>query len=364
MQLRVDLSELWRQARRISEQVVEFDVGESGVVLDPIDIELGEGKEVKLDDLEIVNGLLSVAGRQVLLFIPDQFKPIDEVEASPATGTRFHVSDCRTLESMRQSGRFQRYFATNKLDGKFRITGTDSRTGQHGELESELRVCMNCLSKVNYKDYNHHPQRRSVWTQFEIAEFFNTFSTSFKHLPRQIADRPGSGTYTSDWKEISAKVRQECGFRCDGCDLDLSANKHLLHVHHINGVKHDNERSNLRPLCADCHRKQPMHERMFVSLANMATITRLRNAQKLVGDDWGSILDLADLSVHGALSHARHKGFPPPEIGYEFLDEKGVVRSEIEAAWPDRKIGICVGEVPDEHGWQLMDAIGFMESHG
>ncbi|WP_447585569.1 HNH endonuclease [Pseudoxanthomonas mexicana] len=364
MELDVNFSELWRQARRVSENIVPFDWTAS-VVLDPIDIQLSEGKEVQLEDLDVVNGLLSVEGRQVLLFIPDQHAPVDVVQAFPEKGKRFHVADCKTLQDMRARGRFQRYLATNKLDGMFLITGADS-AGRYREVESELRVCMNCLEVVNYRDYahkSHGGERRSVWREFEIAEFFNTFSTSFRYLPRNIAARPGSGKYTDDWAQISSVIRSRCGFRCDDCGLDLSAHRNLLHVHHINGVKSDNSAGNLRPLCADCHRKQPFHERMFVNSTDMAIITRLRNAQRLVGNDWDAVLKLADLSVHGAISHARHRDFEPPEIGYEFAGKDQTVIAEAEAAWPARRIAICIAEKPSIPGWTMLSGAEFMQRY-
>lgn len=363
MELEIDLSALWRQARRVSENIVPFDWSAS-VVLDPIDIQLSEGKEVQLDDLDVVNGLLSVEGRQVLLFIPDQYAPVDVVQASPEKGKRFHVADCKTLEDMRSRGRFERYVATNRLDGVFSITGKDT-SGRYRDVESELRVCMNCLQAVNYRDYAYKAQgaRRKEWIGFEIAEFFNTFSTSFRYLPRDIAPRPGSGTYTEDWAQISAEIRSRCGFRCDDCGLDLSAHRNLLHVHHVNGVKSDNSAGNLRPLCADCHRKQPFHERMFVNARDMAIITRLRREQRLIRDDWDAVLKLADLSVHGAISHARHKGFDPPEIGYEFAGRDGTVIAEVEAAWPTQKIAICIADRPGIPGWTMLSGAEFMQRY-
>ncbi|HFF2264099.1 TPA: hypothetical protein ACGBID_006724, partial [Pseudomonas aeruginosa] len=92
MEIRVDFSELWAQVKRLSDASVEFD-WVAAAQLDPIDIELLEGREVRLEDLDVINGLLSVDGRQVLLYIPDQFSPVDVVQASPDKGKRFHVAD-------------------------------------------------------------------------------------------------------------------------------------------------------------------------------------------------------------------------------------------------------------------------------
>src|SRR5690606_37102207 len=103
MELKVDLVALWQQVRRVSDERVPFDWTAS-VVLDPIDIQLSQGKEVQLDDLDVVNGLLSVEGRQVLLFIPDQHAAVDVVQAAPEKGKRFHVADCKTLQDMRARG--------------------------------------------------------------------------------------------------------------------------------------------------------------------------------------------------------------------------------------------------------------------
>ena len=134
-------------------------------------------------------------------------------------------------------------------------------------------------------------------------------------------------------------------------------------MHHINGVKSDNSAGNLRPLCADCHRKQPFHERMFVNSTDMAIITRLRNAQRLVGNDWDAVLKLADLSVHGAISHARHRDFEPPEIGYEFAGKDQTVIAEAEAAWPARRIAICIAEKPSIPGWTMLSGAEFMQRY-
>lgn len=361
--MNVDFSELWRQVRRISDERVEIDwtAKERSISI----AELERGVEIDLKHLEVTNGLLSIQGRQVLLFIPDQSYPVDDIAMNPEKGKRFHVADCSTLEKMRRINRFERYIVTNNLSGQFEI----SHKNQYGVLETgtaALRVCKNCLTTLNYKNYKHGGRKAKIWQGFNIAEFFETYSTHFRNLPSDFSDRLTENDYTDDWQAISFKVRSESEFRCDECRVDLSAHEHrrLLHTHHINGVRSDNRRSNLQPLCADCHRKQPLHSRMFVSADDMRTLTRLRREQR-INDvaDWDEAFKFADTAAHGALHYAKSLGFEAPEIGYEFIDDRSAVIGEVEAAWPDKQMAIYVSkpEKMPKNNWQLYSTIEFLE---
>lgn len=361
--MKVDFSELWRQVERISTNRVEWE-WTTGDTPDPIDIELDSGLQIQLDQLDVVNGLLAIQGRQVLLYIPDQYHPLETVKNDPAKGNRFHVADCDTLNRMRTKGRFERYFVTNNLSGEFEISGRGP-TGRNEEATTPLLICRHCLTKLNYKNYAHGGRKSLIWRNFEIAEFFETYSTNFRYLPTNLSERSVSNEYTEDWTEISQTIRNECGFQCDECNVDLSEhqNRRLLHVHHINGVRTDNRRSNLRPLCADCHRKQPMHGRMFISSNDMSTLTRLRRQQRVSdSSDWDGVLKLADTAAHGALYFAQRQGFEPPEIGYEFVDARGAVITHVEAAWPDRRIAIYVSNPPEITDWTMYSTAEFLEA--
>ncbi|WP_166360657.1 HNH endonuclease [Pseudomonas akapageensis] len=359
MEIRVDLSELWGQVNRLGTQVIEFD-WTAAAQLDPIDVELQDGKEIALKDLNVLNGLLSVHGRQVLLYIPDQFSPVDVVQGAPEKGKRFHVADCKTLSEMRSKGRFERYVVTNNLSGVFKITGKNS-CGSHEVLDSSLLVCKNCLEKLNYQNYCHDSTRPHIWTRFAIAEFFETYSTIFRHLPQRLSQSLGNTDYSEDWPKISAEVRRRCRFNCDECCVNLSEHRRLLHVHHLNGVKSDNSSANLRPLCADCHRKQPMHGHLFISAGDMKMLIRLRREQSIVAADWKGVMGLADLAVHGALLHAQQKGFGVPIIEYEFINDKGVVVADVKVAWPEQRIAICVSDAPQIANWDMLNPVEFIE---
>ena len=72
--------------------------------------------------------------------------------------------------------------------------------------------------------------------------------------------------YTNDFPEISRKLREEYSWTCSKCKVDMSNMKAGLHVHHKNGVKNDNDRSNLQVLCALCHQGiDEFHKKMHVS---------------------------------------------------------------------------------------------------
>ena len=74
----------------------------------------------------------------------------------------------------------------------------------------------------------------------------------------------GENEYTPDWAIISRKRREECNWTCQSCKIQLDDHQYrrFLHVHHINGQKHDNSQGNLRVLCIHCHAEQKGHEHM------------------------------------------------------------------------------------------------------
>ena len=362
MKLVVDFSTLWSNIKRMGAHEVHFDLQVSSKDLDlDRDLSSTQGLDITLDDLQLDNGVLSVKGRQVLLFIPDQAEKIEAVLAEGSAGTKFHVADCIALNEMRQRRRFNRYKATYNVGGKFQVYGISKLSRLSLEGEASLKVCKFCLKFLNYKGYesgNASQTKSTIFAQFDIVEFLSTYSTLFKNMPERLRFEDKGG-YAEDWKEVSERYRSSVSFCCESCKVDLSKLRTLLHTHHISGNKRENHPANLMALCVDCHRKQPKHDYMRVTHEQMTQLNRLRKEQGLLSTGtWSEVREMADQALDGLLHHYESKGIRVPEVGYELVGTDQSVVAELEIAWPDTKKGIAIGEVDLEQakrlGWNVI----------
>jgi hypothetical protein len=243
----------------------------------------GSGIEITLDEVESTDdGLLSYKGQQVLLYIKDTRQDHHTLLYDKKKSRRFHIADkCETLETMRFKNRYDRYVVTNRRDGMFLVDAVSIQDGSIEEIEAPLCVCKNCLKALSYGDYpslGYH-QQAEVWSSFSIESFFEEHSTSFQKIPK-FTDINAPSQYSDSWKAISNNCRENAGWICQKCAVNLGKHKNLLHVHHKNGVKGDNSPSNLQPLCVSCHRDEPGHRGMNVSAADLKALHFLRANQQ------------------------------------------------------------------------------------
>jgi 5-methylcytosine-specific restriction endonuclease McrA len=351
MRITHDFSALWRIADELGASKAPFSLKRIASIPE-IESELIRGREVKLHELESVSGLLAFQGRQILLYIPDQGQHIVEVLAGDKEqGKKFHIAHCKTLETMKQKGRFERYIATTDVSGKFELTGTADFTNEISGTGS-LYVCQNCLNMLNFKQCKVERSARRLRETFELAEFFETYSSCFKHLPTRTRVEAGNSTYASNWASISDKLREAAKWKCTDCKVDLSAHRSLLHVHHVDGNKNHNSDNNLKVLCKACHRMQPLHDHLYIPLHEMKLINALRKANGLYRGDWETALRYADPACHGVLGLARASGWPAPDIEYTISPDV----KPLEVAWPSRKLALSLSEVSyRSHDWRILD---------
>lgn len=302
-----------------------------------VDLELNEGFEIDFSQVETHHDLLSYQGRQVLLYIKDHSygDNFNKAIMRPGEGNRFHVADCSTLESMRSRRRFERYVVTNNVSGEFKI----SNGSQEGL--AQLRVCQNCLKMLNYKgSKGDFAKSKENAAEFDLSEFFATYSSFFMSMPKGRDDDLVS--YTLDWAEVSRKYRESKNYTCNKCAVYLGQQSQLCHVHHINGVKSDNHTKNLEVLCADCHRKEHI-DHMYVGRSDMRKIAMLRAEQGIGANaDWDTALRLVEPALYGDLEALRRKRAVAPQIHYRVKNPTTGEVVVFDAAWPQDKIALSL----------------------
>lgn len=223
--------------------------------------DLFKGQELGLEQLQIHEHLFYHKGVLVSLYIQDMYK-----ETLP----KLHIALCKTLQEMKNGGRFQRYVTSCSADKEREIRLKKTTAGNSFELvKRELDICQNCLHKLAWQGFDwhiHKEERAQIAKNFDLKEFYQNYEAQFyedfiQHLPQQGQIFP-INDYSLEWKRISYDYRKLKHWCCEQCGKDCQQQRGELHTHHINGLKHDNRLINLRALCYDCHAAQPFHQHM------------------------------------------------------------------------------------------------------
>jgi hypothetical protein len=225
-----------------------------------IELQKPEGIEVDISDLDILgSGVLANNGNVVLVYIRDAY---------PNQEPKFHISDCRTIQEFRKNGNLNKRFVnTQNTSGKFLIKRESIlKKGVYNEKFEELKVCKNCLKKLNYKNLNDVSliERNQIYRGFSIQTFLEEYDPSFSVLPKYTEHTKPYNTYTESWEDISRNYRESKNYTCEKCGINFSGHKDWLHTHHIDGDKTNNSIENLKALCKWCHSKEPGHEHMRI----------------------------------------------------------------------------------------------------
>jgi hypothetical protein len=222
---------------------------------DSVRAQLGTRKGIELDEdlegLEIEDDeTFSYKGEKVLLYIRDQYYSDD-----PNREYKYHICSCRTIDSMFEQGRKNRYVVTKNTSETFYVRLLENNVVVE-EGPREMRVCKSCLQELSYKGYGHHASSRSkqVYREFALDEFFDLYGESrFAEKPDYDEYGAPKNKYPDNFDEISKRYRKKQDWVCEKCGLDLSSDRQWLHTHHIDHQKYNNGHQNLKALCLDCH---------------------------------------------------------------------------------------------------------------
>ena len=216
------------------------------------------GIDVRLEYITVLaNGTNTLKGIRVLLYIRDVTQYGNQHHEP-----KYHLTTCSVITTMHNNGRGQRYVVANRTNGTFDVN-IATPAGRHA-VDIRLKVCKTCLKHLNFGGFNSLPwrQRQQFVDNFLPEHFFAKYPVSpHTRIPAHDSDGAPLNDYTADFPEISARTRQQAGWRCDACRADLSPNglHRFLHVHHRDGNRWDNSPHNLRVLCIACHAEEPSH---------------------------------------------------------------------------------------------------------
>lgn len=211
--------------------------------------------------------------RKVVAYIRDQKASVDF--AAGTSGYRYHLCNCSTLQGMKEIGREHRYLATRRQDGRFTVhdlTADPIRTGI-----VRMNLCSNCISVLKSKNLYTHP--------FDLARYFKQFDSFTPKTIRKVEQVREIQTYSPKQADYSREYRKACNYQCQICGVNCREHPQMLPMHHIDGNPANNERSNLRILCAECHAAQPLHHHMLKNpemVRQMTSIRALRRQQALL----------------------------------------------------------------------------------
>jgi hypothetical protein len=258
-----DLNELrTRMGAPLSNSFTDAAAPLRPIQLPEVQRELAEqGVDIDFDEVEILSdGTLGYKGFRVLLYIRDVADYGDR-EFLP----KFHLSFCRTLETMQQNNRWERYVVANRDDGMFAVN--ISKGGASRATKLALSVCQNCLSRVAWEGFSYSdakPRRLAAVKQFSLKSFFERYPKDLLSVrPSYTADTAPRNEYPPNWNAIAESIKRERHWVCEQCTLMLTGmDSRYLHLHHRNGQKNDCSRHNLEVLCLGCHANQPMHSHM------------------------------------------------------------------------------------------------------
>lgn len=151
--------------------------------------------EIKADQLTIAeDNTLELLGRKILVYIRDQIGHASRGNPNFHSNYKFHIANCATLKKFQTANRYDRYVASIKTDGLFKIHVHDKNSKSFSVKLAKLRVCVNCLKTINYKGFNDLLlEQNKICENFSIEEFFALYKYQRIIKPRHTdLDAPSS----------------------------------------------------------------------------------------------------------------------------------------------------------------------------
>lgn len=214
------------------------------------DVEFKDGVP---SNVEIKDGaFFDKEGHQVYLYKRDY-----NLERFP-DGPKAHLCNCKTIQEFIERGQFtQHYRYANTLKIKVKNTGLEPAV----EVDFEnIPICKYCLKEL-----------RDKYGPLVKVDDFIKYQEEHDGRKRGEEVEVRNDGYIRDWEVLSRAYREERNYTCEKCGLkiDNPFDQRFMHVHHKNGDKKNNDKSNLQCLCIRCHSKvNEVHRNNFSKGSN------------------------------------------------------------------------------------------------
>ncbi|MBR6629404.1 MAG: HNH endonuclease [Bacteroidaceae bacterium] len=156
---------------------------------------------------------------------------------------RFHIRKCKVIQDFMDLGTFRQEYRRANTNPVLVCDVDDNNTDK---LVDDLPLCKYCARMVAQEYQGMHSK--------EFVEILREASENSEENIGGTVEVDIFG-YTKDWEMISKAYREEHNYTCECCGvhIDDPYDYYYMHVHHINGDKTNNRKSNLRCLCIRCH---------------------------------------------------------------------------------------------------------------
>ncbi|MEP4669377.1 MAG: HNH endonuclease signature motif containing protein, partial [Cyclobacteriaceae bacterium] len=173
---------------------------------------------------------------------------------------RFHLTKCEVIQQFIEDGNFNKRYEWSNSNVNDLI---DITTGKLYQNEN-LSYCSKC--------------KRQLLGEIQTTSDFHEILKNAHQLEEEVeVDLFG---YVKGWNRFSRAFRESKNYICDECGIspNEASHKRYWQVHHIDGDKTNNQESNLRCLCIECHSTvDAVHSQNFQSKAQQIELTRFRD---------------------------------------------------------------------------------------
>lgn len=230
--------------------LIEYD---SSIKWDPLLNELKEKWRVewlKSKDITIAEDwTLELNWEKIVVYIRDQNNSWEN------NWYKYHFYNCATLKKYQSQMKFDWKYVAN-THWPFIINIVNFWNIIKRDIETDLNVCINCLTSFKYKEYWKNlsqEEKDEIYNNFTREEYFKHFKSPVEKPKHTHISKP-INIYADNWSSISKKVREKAWNKCSKC-WSLKN----IQVHHKDEDKTNNNIRNLEVLCHNCHAEYHPH---------------------------------------------------------------------------------------------------------